>query len=169
VENRAAVRAAVITELSKIREGKITRTEGEMKKFIRDILDEKWSRRYVYAAIEAALWATGVATIIFRPEAVVLPNLPGHPMLFTPDKSPIPPGLKNQYVNMSNTIWETVSHMFPGASDAVIMAKSKVLMAAIIFLNPNGPPNFLVKLVLGRYLRDYYLNCLQASSANINN
>ena len=143
VENRAAVRAAVITELSKIREGKITRTEGEMKKFIRDILDEKWSRRYVYAAIEAALWATGVATIIFRPEAVVLPNLPGHPMLFTPDKSPIPPGLKNQYVNMSNTIWETVSHMFPGASDAVIMAKSKVLMAT----NHIFEPEWATKLI----------------------
>jgi hypothetical protein len=135
-ENRAAIKTGVITELTKIRQGRTAMSEVEMKKFVRDTLDDKWSRRYIYAGIEAALWAAGAASIIFRPEAIALPNVP-HPSLFGPDTLPIPTGLEDQYVGMSNTVWETVSRMFPGASDTLIMAKSKVLMAANHMFEPE--------------------------------
>ncbi|KKR14938.1 MAG: hypothetical protein UT43_C0012G0003 [Parcubacteria group bacterium GW2011_GWC1_39_29] len=140
-ENRAAIKAEVISELTKIRQGKASKSEAEMQKFIRATLDDKWSRRYIYAGIEAVLLATGaiVATVALTPETIALPALPGHPELF---KS-IPPGLESQYVNMSNTIWETVSHMFPGASDAVIMAKSKVLMATNHIFEPEWATKLL--------------------------
>jgi len=140
-ENRAAIKAEVISELTKIRQGKASKSEAEMQKFIRATLDDKWSRRYIYAGIEAVLLAAGavVATVALTPETIALPALPGHPELF---KS-IPPGLESQYVNMSNTIWETVSHMFPGASDAVIMAKSKVLMAANHIFEPEWATKLL--------------------------
>ena len=140
-ENRATIKAEVIAELTKIRQGKASKSEAEMQKFIRATLDDKWSRRYIYAGIEAVLLAAGavVATVALTPETIALPALPGHPELF----KAIPPGLENQYANMSNTIWETVSHMFPGASDAVIMAKSKVLMAANHIFEPEWATKLL--------------------------
>ncbi len=161
-ENQAAIKADVVVELTKIRMGMAAKSEAEMKKFIQNTLDDKWTKRYIWAGIEAALWLTGAATIIFRPEVIAAPALPGHPPLFTPDKFPIPPGLENQYINMSNTVWETVSKMFPGASDALIMAKSKAVIAANHLFEPEWlakvageistrvlPQSFLLKLPAG--------------------
>src|SRR3989344_5095493 len=65
-ENQLAIRADLMSELNKLRDGEFGKDLSNYAKLIRRNLDRKWGWRYVWGGLDAALWFLGVASISMK-------------------------------------------------------------------------------------------------------